>query len=482
MKALIRILRQHRGLALAVLISSQLIALAYWFVLPRHHMATALVLVDTRPSPVRSVTGDPSVPVIGARAALLMSDLVAERVVKRLRLDEVVLLRETWARQGEQAGSFMQWLIRVAQGGLMPTSGRGGYLMQVRYVASDPGFARTMANAYAEELVATVDRLNRLDDAALEAPLAAGLQRQLSRMADAHGELLTLSQRTGVLQAGLDDPSFRADDRLQRETVMGLLASQQAAATSRTLQGSAEARSVLDDAVLQRLRIELAELTRKQEAEMASRGVNHPAVASLDAAIQRTQQEIRDHVALLSRSMGAVADIAEDSRVQRDQAGAQARGRLLASLDDRAAYDRAQSRFDAAAEEYITMAISVATLAANRDVSKSDIVLVEPAALPDAPWFPRWQYVLPVALASGLLFALLACVVADRRDRRVATAEELRGLVGADLVLLVPGALPAQRPNPAGSDATRSSWLRSAIRPLLSPVMPWRRSRKVLRR
>lgn len=70
--ALKRILKQHRKLALAVFVSSQAIALAYWLVLPRQHMATALVLADTHPSPVRSVTGDPSVTVVGARAALLM--------------------------------------------------------------------------------------------------------------------------------------------------------------------------------------------------------------------------------------------------------------------------------------------------------------------------------------------------------------------------------------------------------------------------
>lgn len=482
MTALKRILKQHRKLALAVFVSSQAIALAYWLVLPRQHMATALVLADAHPSPVRSVTGDPSVTVVGARAALLMSDLVAERVVKRLRLEEVDILRESWARQGEKAGSYQQWLIQLAQGGLMPALGRGGYLMQVRYVAPDAGFARAMANAYAEELVATVDRLNRMDDQALEAPVARSLASSLARMAAAHDELMAVSERSGVLLDGMADPGFQADDQLRRQAVVGLMASQQAAATNRVLQGSEEARSTLDDAVLQRLRIRLADLSAQQEAAMASRGVNHPSVAALDAAIQRTQQEIRSQVASLNRSMGAVAEIQQGARVQRDQAGDAARDRLLASLDDRAAFRQAQSRFDTAAEDYIVMATNLATLAANRDASKSDIVLVEPATLPTEAWFPRWEYVLPVALGSGLLLALLACVMADRRDRRVATLDDLRGLVGADLVTAMPATPPAQRPSPAGSAATRSSRLRSAIRPLLSPVMPWRRSRNVLRK
>ena len=86
------------------------------------------------------------------------------------------------------------------------------------------------------------------------------------------------------------------------------------------------------------------------------------------------------------------------------------------------------------------------------------------------------------ALALTLLLALLACVLADRRDRRVASLDDLRSLVGADWVAAMPATQPVQRPSPAGSAATRSSRLRSAIRPLLSPVMLWRRSRSVLRK
>lgn len=477
-----RALTQHRKLALAVFAASQLVALGYWVTLPSYHLATALVLTDTQPSPVRAVQAEGAGMVIGARAALLMSDLVAERVVRRLQLEEVDILRQAWVRQGPSAGSFQQWLIRLAQGGLVPSAGRGGYLLQVGYAAPDAGFARTMANAYAEELVAAVDRLNKLDDQALESPVAQSLEASLARMRAAHDELTAVATRSGVLLEGLTDPGFVADSALQRQTVEGLVAARQALATAQVLQAEPGSRAALDDPVLQSLRVRLADLSSRRDATMTQQGVNHPAVASLEAAIQRTQQDIQAHLAQLSRSMGAMADIQQGARLQRDQVGVAARDRLLGSLDDRAAFKQAQSRFDAAAEDYIVMATNMATLAYNRDASKSDMVLVEAAPLPHEPWFPRAEVVWPTALGAGGLFAVLAALMANRFGRRVASADDLRGLVGADLVAVLPADRGAQRSRPAGSAATRSSWLRSAIKPLLSPLMPWRRSRSVLRK
>ncbi len=480
---LTRALTQHRKLALAVFAASQLVALGYWLMVPSYHLATALVLTDTQPSPVRAVQAEGAGMVIGARAALLMSDLVAERVVRRLRLEEVDLLRETWAQQGPSAGSFQQWLVRLAQGGLVPGAGRGGYLLQVGYAAPDAGFARTMANAYAEELVAAVDRLNKLDDQALETPVTQSLEASVARMRAAHEELVAVATRSGVLQDGLTDPGFLTDSALQRQAVVGMMAARQAAATAQMLQGEPGSRAALDDPVLQTLRVRLADLSSRRDATMTQLGVNHPSVASLEAAIQRTQQDIQAHLAQLSRTMGAVADIQKGAGQQREQAGVAARDRLLGSLDDRAAFKQAQSRFDVAAEDYIVMATNMATLVFNRDASKSDMVMVEAAPLPHEPWFPRAEVVWPTAVGAGGLFAVLAALLADRFGRRVASADDLRGLVGAELVAVLPADhRSAQRARPAGSDATRSSWLRSAVRPLLSPVMPWRRFRSVFRK
>ena len=101
------------------------------------------------------------------------------RTKRKADSDYAVRLREK-QRLRAQYGIREAQLRRVFQEARRTEGLTGENLVELLEMRLDAlvlrsGFARTMANAYAEELVATVDRLNRMDDQALEAPVASSL-------------------------------------------------------------------------------------------------------------------------------------------------------------------------------------------------------------------------------------------------------------------------------------------------------------------
>ena len=152
---LLRILRAHSPLIFVVTALVVLSALAVSLALPKKYTADAAVVVDVKsPDPVAGTVlpGLISPGYMATQVDIVNSDRVAQRVVKRLRLEDDANLRQLWQEATGGTGSqgdFVAWLGNVLQKNLDVKPSRESSVINISFGGVDPAFVADVANAFA---------------------------------------------------------------------------------------------------------------------------------------------------------------------------------------------------------------------------------------------------------------------------------------------------------------------------------------------
>lgn len=427
------VMRHRPVLAGTIFALSQVVAAACWFGLPHHYKAEASVLLDASTNPVQIAVNDVRANMLASRVGLLSSRLVAQRVVKRLGLDRIDMLRQSWAQLGDDRPSFETWLQNIALGGLIPGVTPGSSLVKISYASPSPEMARAMANAFAEELALASDQLNRGVDLYAGQAYAEAQQQARQDMQAAQADLTRGAAAAMVVDA-IADPELRAHLRSSGMTtnVVGAFRGQEA--ISDVLSGKADPGILLDDAYLIQQRQRMGALRAQRSEAVVSLGEQHPVVKALDASMAALDGDIRRYEnkrrASQSSRTGGMGQMAES--LQQDDARRQAT--LLAREQQRQALASAQQKADLSAERYEEALTQAELTGLLKDAPRADVRVISLSGLPTSTWFPSLSYFVPVSVGLGLLVAWIGAFVSEKRDRRVRSVEELQALVGAPMV------------------------------------------------
>jgi capsular exopolysaccharide synthesis family protein len=82
--------------------------------------------------------------------------------------------------------------------------------------------------------------------------------------------------------------------------------------------------------------------------------------------------------------------------------------------------------------------IKVLEVAQNADQIINDVEIIEPAAAPDSPSFPKPKRTLAAATVAGALLGIGLALLRDRRDGRMHSVEEIQTVVGLPILGVVP--------------------------------------------
>ena len=441
------ILWRRSWIVVLTLLVAATVAIGVLLFVPGRYDATATASID--PSgidPVSESAGSNGTMIglmQGNMIQLVQSQRVAADVVRRLNMVANPNIQQEY-RQSPSFGreSIEDWMAGRIVKSVDPKFLLGSNVLTIKYKSGDPNQAALVANAF---LAATIDatvamkaaageqtahwfepQLEELRSevaqarAALEAyqkktnvvaPSGNGVDSQASALSAINQELSSARAALTIMQTRLDsgatnlsvdpsDPDLQVVNGLKEKLAAALVAVE---AVKSNL-GSKNPKMVAETANIASLRKQIAEATDKMKEHLKERiASTREQVARLEAAQAQAQKSLIEAQAQQDR----LIDLQRDVGFRMNQ---------LNLRERMAAQARLQSK-----------------------LTFADITVLDKAAPPIDPAFPKPLIVVPVGIGGGLTLGLILALMAEMTDRRVripadleyATSAPVLGVIGA---------------------------------------------------
>ena len=437
------ILKARRWIALAVLLSTVIITLAISLLLPKQYTATASVVVDSKPDPVSAIlySGAASPGYMATQVDVLLSERVALRVVRDLKLNENEQVRQQWLAETEGKGRIETWLSQAFQKQMDVKPSRESSVINVSYKAPDPQFAAALANAFVQAYLATSLEL-RVDPARQYSSFFDTRSKEARDALEAAQRKLSAYQKEkGIIASDerLDVENARLAELSSQSVFLQSLASESSSRQTQSRGGQAERmQEVLNNPVISGLKVDLSRAEGRLQ-ELSSRlGDNNPQVQEAKANISSLRSKIAAEVQSVTGGVGVSntinrqreADVRAALEVQRAKVL-----RMKAVRDEGAVLMRdvesAQRAFESITQRFTQTSLESQT-------TQSNINLLTAASPPLEPSSPKVVLNSLLSIFIGTLLAVGAALLLEIRDRRVRNVEDVVAALGLPVIGIMP--------------------------------------------
>jgi uncharacterized protein involved in exopolysaccharide biosynthesis len=310
-------------------------------------------------------------------------------------------------------------------GGLLrnvdPKFNLGTNVLSIKYKSGDPNQAALIANAF---LAATIDGTIEMKAASADqtarwfAPQLEDLRKELET---ARSALEDYQANTNIVAPGLGGDSETSQYMAISQEASNLT-NQVTALQSRLASGSTDLSNDPADPDLQIL-AGLKEKLSTSEAAIASSkgtlGANNPKMLAEQAnqaslrkqigdATDKMRQHLKEHIGTLQ---------AQIATLQTSEADAQKK--LISTQAQRDRLGQLQRNVDFRLEQLNAREKAAEQAKLQSKLTFSDITILDKAAPPIAPAFPKPLIVIPVGIGAGLVLGLILALIAEAMDRRV---------------------------------------------------------------
>lgn len=449
----LKILKARWIAASVVLTLTVTSALTVSLLLPKQYTANAAVVVDMKsPDPILGVMmgGILAPSYMATQVDIVVSDRVAQRVVRDLELTKNAQLRTDWLEDTQGKGSIEAWAANLIQKRLDVKPSRESNVINISYKATDPRFAATLANAFAKAYIDTSIEL-RVDPARQYSSFFDARAKELrATLEKAQAKLSNYQRDRGVLVGDqrLDVETQRLNDL---STQLVTLQAVSAESTSRSAQAHNSAdrlQEVINNPVIANLRAEQSRQEARLQELDARLGEAHPQVQELKANIASLKQRIDTETARVGSSLGInntinrsrEADVRAALEVQRAKVA-----KIKEQRDEAAVLvqdvEAAQRAYDGVAQRLNQSSLESQT-------SQTNIAILTPATEPTEHSSPKILLNTLLSIFLGGLLSTAYALVRELMDRRVRSVTDLTDFLGVPVL----GCLP----KPLGGNAGKS--------------------------
>lgn len=416
----------RRRVILAIYLFVVVAALAAALSMTKRYTATASLLVDIKNDPIAgTVLPDmTNQSYMTNQVEIVKSDRVAARVIKLLGEGPRQRAYVLWSRIGGAKPAFENFYASWLQNALTVKISPSTNVMSLNFVATDPAFAATAANAYAQAYIDTTIDL-RAEPARQYAvwyeERLAGLREALRK---AQNKLSAYQTEKGIVTS-----DARYDQEMER---LSALTTKLAEAQGKHIETSYRERNadgdaspeVLENKVIQDIKSELAKAEGKLSELRVTVGANHPQRVQLESQIAMLRQRLAEET---QRIFGAAAT------ANRASAQTEAELKALVAAQEKKVLsllaqhgemtvlvkevETAQHAYDAVAER-MNM-VNLESKAENGNVS-----VLSPAVAPSSPSHPKTLLIFLVSHPGGLLLGLLVSLGLESLDGRVRSVRD----------------------------------------------------------
>ncbi len=439
----IAIVRARWWLLLLVLATTVGTALTVSLNLKKKYMATASVVVDAKPDPVSALIypGLASPAFMATQVDVLISDRVALRVVRDLKLTDNAEIRDQWLAETGGEGTVEQWLSGTLKGNLDVKPSRESNVISVNYHASDPRFAAALANAFVQAYIATTLEL-RVDPAKQYNSFFDDRAKAARATLEVAQTRLSAFQR----QNGIVVNDERVDVEMARlnELSSQLVAMQAVAAESTSRQAQAAGASadrlqeVLNNAVIGQLKSDLNRSEARLQELNTRYGENHPQVVEAKANIA----EVRTRIDAETRRVSGGAAVSNTINRQREGETRRAleaqRAKVLRLKSTRDEGSVLMRDLESAQRAFEGVSARLTQSGLESQTTQSNVNMLTQATAPLKPSSPKILINTALSVVVGLLLGLGIALLLELRDRRVRSATDVVTALGLPLLGVMP--------------------------------------------
>jgi len=439
----IAILRARWVLSASLLVLTVLTTVVVSMLLPKQYSAVASVVIDPKPDPLSSVLygGGANPAFMATQVDVILSDRVALRVVRNLKLAENPQVRAQWLEETKGVGSLESWLAESFQKSLDVKPSRESNVISVGYRGTDPRFAAALANAFVQAYAETTLEL-KVDPAkqygaffdvrAKEARDA--LERVQAKLSDFQKEsgITAVDERLDIENARLNELST------QLVGLQALASDSGSRQNASKGAGGERMQEVLGNPLISSLKADQSRLEARLEELNSKLGANHPQVIEAKANLAELQKRITEETAKISSSLG-VSNSINQQRLNELRAALEAqRAKVLQmkAVRDQAAVLARDVESSQRAYDMVVSRLNQTNL--ESQTTQSYVSVLTQAEPPLKPSSPRIMLNTALSIFVGTLLAIGAAFLLEMLDRRVRSVEDVAAVIGLPVIGTLP--------------------------------------------
>ena len=449
-----------------------LLAAIYALQLTPLYTASATLLIDPRQ---KNVTDTEAVlsgissewAAIESEVEIIRSAAVAERVVRRLKLDEkrqpqaiapsfsssllnLLLSRETEASPIDD-DNRIDYLARAYSSAIGVDRVNDTYILSIYYRSTSPRFAAQIVNAFADEYL--VDQL----ESKFEATRRANEWLNV-RVADLRQNVREAEQAVELFKAEKDiveaDGSTLDEQQIARLNEQLILARAQSAEAKARIDQLLEVKArggeassfadQLQSRIISELRSKLSEV-RREYAELSSKyGRRHPSVINVSAQLNDVQRQLAAEIDRIEASTQNAYRVAKSREESIQLSLTELRGVSAGTSKD--AIRLRELERDAAAtrtlfESFLTRFKETTE---QESLQTADSRIIERAVVPTSPTWPNKKIILLVGALISLGAGIGVAFLLELLDSGFRTGDQLEEVTGVPVLATMPALAPVR--------------------------------------
>ncbi len=447
---LIRIVLARKKLAASVFLTILLLTLLISLILPKSYLATATVVADIKPDPVSGLSQmgmTTQSSYLTTQADIIQSPNVALRVTRMLRLAETPAMKEKWQRETEGKGDFEAWLGELIGRGLKVKPSRDSNVLEINYKGADPVFSTVLANTYAKAYIDSVVQM-KVDPARKYVEFFEDRARAArTKLENAQARLTEAQREKGILASDerMDVETARLTE-LAGQLVLSkaMIAETSSRNTAAQKQGD-NLQDVIANPMISTLKAELSRQYGRLNELQSRYGDAHPVIIEAKANIKEIESRIRGETARVQSSVGVTNNIAHSREAAVQAAFEEQRNKLLTMKEQRAQLAVLEQEVNNAQRVYDAIQTRLSQVNLESNSAQSNIYLLSAATEPSEHASPRLALNMIIAFFPATLLAVLGCIGAEMRDRRVRGANDLRLIPEVPVIGFMPHPLSKKK-------------------------------------
>jgi len=420
-------LRARYRAVLLVLALAVAAALLVSLLMPSKYTAQTSLLIDVRtPDPVAGagMSGVIAPSYMATQVDIIAGDLVAQRVVKILQLDEDQETKAAWLKATDGRGSLESWIAKDLQSGLQVQPARESNVINITFKGSNAEGVSQVANAFAQAYLDTNLSL-KTEPARLYATWFDE-QTKVSRakLEDAQTRLSDYQQKAGIVSSDerVDYETAKlAQISTQLTTVQGETTDSQ---SKRNARGDTVA-EVMQSSLINSLKGDIARLEAKVNENNVNLGVNHPLRQRAEAELASLRSRLVSESNRISASIETAYRVGKDRERELQAAVNTQKTRVLALNKQRDELNVYRRDVEAAQRAYETVSQSASQTRLQSLTNQTNVVRLNTALPPLNASSPKLAMNLVIAAFVGTLLGIGCAMVLELMNRRVRSTEDL---------------------------------------------------------
>ncbi|MBP9064371.1 MAG: chain length determinant protein EpsF [Aquabacterium sp.] len=439
----ISILRARWWILVLVLGLTVATTVAVSLLLPKQYKAMASVVIDFKPDPVSAVMygGLASPAFMATQVDIIMSDRVAQRVVRNLKLNENPQIRQQWQDETNGQGTIEGWLAATFQKQMDVVPSRESSVITVSYRAQDPRFAAGLANAFVQAYIDTALEL-RTDPARLYSTFFENRSKEARESLEkAQSRLSTFQKENGIIASDerLDIENSRLNELSSQLTALQAISAESASRETQA-QGTQSDRlqEVLNNGLIAQLKADVGRGEAQLQQLSTRLGDRHPQVVELRANLTELRTRLEAETRKVTGGVGVTNTINRKREADIRAALEAQRAKVLkmkAVRDEGVVMMRdaenAQRAYDAILQRFTQTSLE-------GQATQSNVNVLTQATPPVEHSSPLLLLNTLLSVFLGGLLAVGIVMLLEMRDRKVRSVDDAVAALGLPVIGVMP--------------------------------------------